>query len=102
MKNKLGQIQSPWRRFLITLVIHLFVLMGQLSGPRARIHWLGHHNRPRRRERLLGALLVLGAMLVLNPHQFAFWSAVWGGFFAIFLNLYMIYRLVPYRMQERL
>lgn len=95
MKNKLSQIKSPWRRFLITVMVDLLVLVGRLSGPRAYIHWLGHHDRPRRRERILGGLLILGAMLMLEPYQFVFWSTLWGGFFAIFLNLYTIYRLIP-------
>lgn len=95
MKNKLAQIKTPWRRLLITVLVHLFVMAGRFSSPRAHVHWLGHHDRPRRRERLLGVLLVLVAMLILEPHQFVFWSTLWGGFFAIFLNLYMIYRLFP-------
>lgn len=95
MKQKLSQIHTPWRRLLVTILINFFVFLGRHSSSRAHIHWVGHHDRPRRLERLLGVLLLIYSMLILDPHQIVLWSLMWGGFFAIFLNLYTIYRLIP-------
>ena len=95
MRHKLSQIKTPWRRLLITILIHGLLLIGRYASPRARIHWLGHYHRPRRLERALGLLMLLGAVLFLEPHQLVVWSTMWGGFFAIFIILYTIYRFIP-------
>jgi hypothetical protein len=97
MDNKFSTIQTPWRRLLVTILINALVIIGRFSSARARMHWVGHFPRPRRLERLLGFLLLVVSMIILEPHQIAVWSMMWGGFFAIFLNLYMIYRFVPRR-----
>jgi len=95
MKRKLSQIRTPWRRRLITFLVNVLVFLGRHSSIRARVHWLGRQQRPRRLERLLGMFLILGAMLILEPRQLALWSIIWGGFFAISLNLYTVYHLIP-------
>lgn len=72
-------------------------LRDNLASSRARIHWIGGQDRPRRPERALIAFVVYGAMIVLCPRDYATWAAFWGGGAAIFLNLYTVYQLIPRR-----
>jgi hypothetical protein len=98
MKHILIQVTVHWRRRLITLLCSSFVFFSRFtSSRRSRIHWVGRFNRPRRPERVLFFLLFFGSMALLEPVQFIFWAVMWGGTLAIFLNLYMVYWLIPRR-----
>jgi len=79
----------------LSLYLTWLIVQGQMQSSRARIHWLGNARRPRRPERALLFVLIIGALLALCPHQYLLWSAYWGGGAAIFVNLYMIYALIP-------
>jgi hypothetical protein len=82
-------------RLLIWLAIYrVRCLVQRLTPSRARIHWIGHYRR-RRLERHLIILLFLCAVIFLEPHEFALWSAIWGGATAFFIVFYTIYLLVP-------
>lgn len=95
MERKLSQIISPWRRRSITVYMKSLLFLTKFAGPRARIHWVGRYDRPRRPQRVLFALVFLGSLLAFGSRQYMFWSTLWGGALAIFLNLHMIYRLIP-------
>jgi hypothetical protein len=69
-------------------------LRSKLSSPRARNHWIGRQDRPPRPERSLGVLILFGAFLVLDWEDYLVWATIWGGGAAVFVNLYMVYRLV--------
>jgi hypothetical protein len=97
MKNILIQITAPWRRHFITLLFISFVFFSHFASARSKIHWIGRYHRPRRLERALMILLFVYAFILLQPYQFALWSTVLGGTMAIFINLHMIYRLIPRR-----
>lgn len=55
------------------------------SSPRARIHWLGRHPRPRRLERSFIAFVLVGGIFVLDTHQLLLWSLGWGGLASAFV-----------------
>jgi hypothetical protein len=95
MKQKLSRIRSPWRRLVLSLCMTSLVLINIFTSSRARIHWLGHYGRPRRRERALFLCLFLLSMLLLEAEQYLLWATAWGGALAIFINLHTIYRLIP-------
>jgi len=94
MKEKLSLIRKPLHRFLITCLVNVLLLISKFRSARARVHWVGGP-RKQRHERALAFVLVLGSWLVLKPHQYAWWSVIWGGFFAIFVNLYSLYIVIP-------
>jgi hypothetical protein len=93
--SKHARIRSPWRRLILSLCLAGLGLVNRLDSRRARVHWIGRYRRPRRRERLLFLLMFLISMLTLSVRQFLFWSVMWGGVMAIFLNLNVIYWLLP-------
>jgi hypothetical protein len=68
--------------------------------PRARIHWAGHAHRPRRYERLLMAVLLPLAVIVLGQHDYLIWAAVWGSLFAFAINGYLLFRFIPRRIRR--
>jgi hypothetical protein len=72
------------------------LLINRFVSHRARIHWVGGYHRPHRPERAIFAVLFLGS-LVWGAQQYMFWSTLWGGMLSIFLNLFMLYRLLPRR-----
>lgn len=89
-------------RFLIYLYWLLFAERFYLlrHRPRARVHWLGHHRRPRRLERLSITLLFSFAVVLLEPREYVLWSAVCGGMAAIFVALHSIYMLIPRKREH--
>jgi hypothetical protein len=95
MKEKLARIRAPWRRLIITLLINTFLLISRFAVSRRHFHWVGGARRPRRHERALTLLLLIGAAAVLELRQYLYWAVLWGGFFALFVNLYSIYILIP-------
>jgi len=84
MKNKLSRIKSPWRRLLVSLVLSCLIFIGIFESHRSRFHWVGGRYRHSRLERPLFILLIFGAILLLNPHQYIHWSIIWGGAFSLF------------------
>lgn len=98
MREKLARIRSPWRRLLITILINSMLLVSSFKPRRARVHWIGHnnHSRPRRYERALSFFLLFGGMLFLEPREYILWVTLWGGGLAIFINLQVIYLLIPH------
>jgi hypothetical protein len=92
MKRKLSLIHRTWRRLFITAVIGFLCFLNRLVGlhPRARIHWLGGPQRPRRLERPLLYLLFPIAMLLLKPREYATWAAIFGGFTAMMVPIISI------------
>ena len=97
MKRKLSHIIIPWQRFLVTTLINSLLLVDKLtsSRPRARAHWVGHHRRPVRPERLLILFLFVTAIILLEPREFATWAAIWGGITAIIVILVTIHAFIP-------
>jgi hypothetical protein len=60
---------------------------------RRRAHWIGSGRR--RLERPAIILLFLGAMLLLEPREYATWAAIFGGFTAmLFPFLFFHYQLM--------
>jgi len=71
------------------------LFLNAFTSPRARIHWIGRYKRPHRRERALFILAFVGSMLLLDSDQYMMWSVLWGGTFAVFINLHTIYHFIP-------
>lgn len=98
MKHKLSCIRKPWRRLAIAVTVKLLmtlnVFLVPLGGRRA--HWVGKPPRSRWDIPVIG-LLFVGAMLLLEPREYATWAALWGGSVAIIVNLCTAYRLLPRR-----
>jgi len=90
MKEKLSRIRSPWRRLILSLVIAGLAVLSKIKSRRAQVHWIGAYNRPRRRERMLIAFLILISAIVLKPHQYAMWAAVWGGIASFYIILHSL------------
>src|SRR5688572_15355424 len=95
MKLKLSRITSFRRRQVISLLIACLLFIAKKMGPRGRVHWVGYHNRPRRFERALFFLLLIGAMAILERDQYLLWCIMWGGWLSIFISAYSIYRMFP-------
>jgi hypothetical protein len=93
MKHKLSRIRSPWRRLLVSLVLSCLVALANIQSPRARIHWVGNHARPRRLERVLFLLLLPIPILLLEPRQYLHWSLAWGSLASAFVVVYSFYKL---------
>jgi hypothetical protein len=66
-----------------------------LRTRRARAHWVGRYERPRRPERLLFVFIFFGAMLLFEPQDYLHWSVWWGGMAAVFVSFYSLYLLAP-------
>lgn len=71
------------------LILRLLVLLvsyrlSKLS-PRARAHWMGRTNRPRRPERAFMVFTFLGAILFLPAEQLLLWSVGWGSIVSLFV-----------------
>ena len=97
MKQKLHSIYCPWRRIAVTVVVVFLSFWNRFrrSNARSRAHWIGNHRRPLRLERSSIALLFLLAMLLLEPREYAVWSAIFGGFTAmVFPLLFFHYQLI--------
>ena len=90
MKEKLSRIRAPWRRLLLSLVIACLAVLSKIKSRRAKVHWIGAHDRPRRRERMLIMFLILISALVLKPHQYVMWAAVWGGIASLYIILHSL------------
>jgi len=71
--------------------------LARLLRPRAKVHWIGHHRRPRRLERVLLFTIIIGASFVLRLDQYLLWLSVWSGGAAVFINWNMAYKLIPRR-----
>ena len=95
MEQTLKRIQTPWRRRLITSLINFLLWLSLVRGPRAQAHWIGRANRRRRPERLVYLGILVISFLLVEPHQYMFWSVMWGGTLSIFLNLHTVYRFLP-------
>jgi hypothetical protein len=76
-------------------LINCLLFISKHLGPRARVHWAGRRHRPRRFERALFFLLLIGAMAILERDQYLLWCIMWGGWLSLFISAYSIYRLVP-------
>jgi len=90
MKEKLSRIRAPWRRLLLSLVIACLAVLSKIKSRRAKVHWIGAHDRPRRRERMLIMFLVLISAFVLRPHQYITWAVVWGGIASLYIILHSL------------
>lgn len=97
MKDKLHQIQNPWHRFMITVLVNSLLLLSQVQSFRSRVHWVGGPRRSRRLERLAIIVLFVFAFILLEPHQLAYWSTLLGWFTSIFVATYSIYFVIPRR-----
>lgn len=106
MRNRFLGIQSPVRRLLITVVINFFywfslmvdypMQIARSYRPRARVHWMGRANRPRRPERAFMVFTFLGAILFLPAEQLLLWSVGWGSV----VSMFVIVRSVGMVMQR--
>jgi len=97
MKEKLSRIRSPWRRLLISILINSLVAFDQVGrsmSPRARVHWIGSQDRPRRLERILFVVVVFVAMLTFDPHGYEVWAILWGSGASIFVIVRSIYKVI--------
>ena len=98
MKHKLYRLRTPWRRWLVGLVISALVAFSRRPSPRARIHWVvGPVPRPRRLERTLLAFLFVLAPVVLEPRQYLFWAVLWGSGASVYVivhSLHLLYRKI--------
>jgi len=95
--SKFSRIRSPRRRLVLSLYLSFLGWIDQLTPRRAQAHWIGRSKRRRRPQRiLLVSMLLLSELLVPRQHMML-WSIMWGGTFAIFVNLFAIYRLWPRR-----
>jgi len=104
MKEKLSRIRSPWRRLLISILINSLVAFDQIvsRSPRARVHWVGSHARPRRLERILFMIVLFAAMFTFDAHQYILWACVWGTAASIFVIVHSIYKVMiePMRLNK--
>lgn len=86
----------------ITLYIELLFRLAiyRVSGslryfrPRARVHWIGSHDRPRRLERLLFVIVVFVAMITFDAHQYILWALAWGGAASLFVIVHTLYKII--------
>ena len=95
MEKHLSHIHTRWRRLIVSLYLSCLIFIGRVYKRRSNIHWVGRHPRRKRYDRLLIVSLFLGAMVLLNAREYAYWCTVAGGTTAIFLNLYTVYRFIP-------
>ncbi len=95
MKEKFSRVRYSWHRIYITVLIVFLLCRDKLTSSRARVHWVGYHRRRPRPERPLFILLFLSAMVILTPHDFAYWAVLGGGTSSIFVVLTTIYLLIP-------
>src|SRR5690349_7560883 len=88
-----------WFRLLCGLAAYRArrLIAGLFVPPRSRVHWLGHHRRPRRLQRQAIVLLFLLAMTLLEPREYATWAAVFGGFTALTIPFLTLHRVVQAR-----
>lgn len=88
-----------WKLIILGVILELILwkkrYLKKTKNPRAQYHWVGRGNRPRRVERLLIFVLVMGAMAIFEPHEYIYWATLWGGAVSIFVSLYTLYILVP-------
>ena len=92
--EKLTHIRSPWRRLLVSLFLSALVFLGQFHRPRAYVHWIGNHGRPRRLERWFFIIVLIVAMFVFKPHDYMVWGLLWGGAASFFIILYTLLTLI--------
>lgn len=97
MRRKLTRIHSPMRRSAIGILIRTLIVVGKLSGSRARAHWVGFRRRSLRLERPIFVVLYALGMSLLEPRDFAYWSVFAGGVAALFVNMYIVYLFIPRR-----
>jgi hypothetical protein len=100
MKRRLSRIRTPWRRCLVRTAVSTLCILNRFTHPPARFHWIAP-SRARRLERPLFGLLLISALVLLEPHEFVLWSAIGGGGISIFLVLYMLYRFFPRKRAHR-
>jgi len=98
MKQKLSRIRSPWRRLAVSIFITCLLAVDRYASPRANIHWIGHHRRPRRIERPLIIFLLLGGMLLLTPREYILLSTISGGLFSFYVIL-QSFVMIAFRKQ---
>jgi hypothetical protein len=73
-------------RFLVYLYcLKLEELSYRFRSHRARAHWIGSHDRPRRFERALFIVVVFVAMITFDAHQYIIWGLAWGGGASLFV-----------------
>jgi hypothetical protein len=81
---------------MITVLVNSLLWLGTLQpSSRARVHWVGGPRRPHRRERFMIGSLFACAIIVLKPHEYAYWCALIGGGISIFVVLCTVYLLIP-------
>lgn len=97
--KKLTKLQKRffWFRLLLWLVAYSArrYVAGLFVRPRAQVHWVGSHRRSRRRERTAAISLLITAIVLLEPYEFALWSLISGAALSLFLILASLYRFVP-------
>ena len=64
------------------------------SNLRARVHWLGRAQRPRRLERLLLIVLMVISAVIFEPHEYMLWVCYWGGGVSLFVIVRTFYKLI--------
>lgn len=94
-EEKLYRIRSYWRRLAMHIFVACLSFIARHASPRARVHWLGRHHRPRRPERMLLVTLLFFSMAIFEPREYMLWSVTWGGALSIFVTLNSIYLLLP-------
>lgn len=100
MKQKLRSIYRPWRRFLVSSLLSALAFLSDLQSTRSQCHWIGPRRRARRAQRKLTVLLFLAAMVLLEPREYATWSAIFGGFTAMIVPVLAVFRLLPRNVDE--
>lgn len=100
MKIQLKQINSPWRRLVITLLVNTLLWLSASS--RQRAHWVGRRGRrPQYHGLWVIPLLFGGAIFFLEPHDIAVWAAIWGSATAVIVSLYIFYHAVRLRITSQ-
>lgn len=98
MNNRnLPHIRTAWKRLFLDLFLSCLIFVGSFKRRRARVHWIGYHQRSARPERALVLSLFLTAMVLLEPQEYILWSISLGSAISLFLVLITAYRLVPRR-----
>lgn len=93
--NKLPLIRSRWKRVFLGFYLSWLIFLGKFQSSRARVHWVGSQVRSRRLERVLGILLLCGAIIILEPREYILWSIWWGGLASMFVIWQSVRILIP-------
>jgi hypothetical protein len=86
---------------LFRLCRYRFAQFLQGLSPRAQMHWIGHHNRPRRHERALIAFVLLAPVVFLELNHQLLWSIAWGTAASIFVITYNSFVLIRRTVCEK-